>query len=440
MKLFAHASAPATSGDWLDTESWVRFGMRVVVWMFGGLIAFLALVSINGAVVAPGSVTVEGNYKTVQHLDGGIVSKILVKNGDRVKAGDVLVLLDDTQARATLAVTNSRLQDFLIQRTRLEAERGGKADYQLPAEVDPSNPDISKIVEAQKSLFDARRTSQFGQQSMLNERLTQLQGETQGLNAQLAATKKQRTINEKELASVQPLFDKGFVNQQRIAPLQRESARLEGETGRLMAELSKINSALAETELRAAQVDKEYLSQVADDLKTVEGRLAEQFETQKALADTLARTEVRSPVNGFVHGLTVHTEGGVITPASPLLQIVPDGARLIVEAQLQTQDIDKVHETQTASVNFPAFNASLTPRLQGQVKSVSPAQLTDKDGRSYFSAIVEISPEEIARIGKGHALVPGMPAEVFIETSSRSILSYLMKPLANALARTFREN
>jgi HlyD family secretion protein len=439
MSLLSFQSAPA-SRDWQGTEAWVRFGMRTVLGLFGGLVLFLALVSISGAVVTSGSVTVQGNYKSIQHLDGGIVSKIFVQNGDRVNAGDTLIKIDDTQTSASLAVTTGRLHDFQIQQARLEAERDKKSKFVLPAGIDPADPETATIIATQTSLFQARRNSQLGQQSVLNQRLAQLQDDIRGLQSQLGATKKQNDINSRELATVLPLFEKGFVNQQRVSPLQREAARLEGENGRLTSELAKISSSIGETELRMAQVEKEYLNQVVDDLRQVQAGLAEQSETRRALADRAQRTTIVAPVSGYVNALAVHTEGGVITAATPVMQIIPDSAKLLIEAQLAPQDIDKVHTGQSAMIRFPAFSAKSTPQIYGQVLKISPAQIVDNQGRSYFTTQIEITPDELAKIGKDHKLVPGMPAEVFIETTSHSMLSYLLKPLTDTVSRAFRES
>lgn len=432
--------AVAGADQWHATEPWVKLGNRTVVWLLGGLFLFAAFVSISGAVVATGTVTFESSYKTVQHLDGGIVRKILVKNGDRVDVGDVLVLLEDKEARASLTVSEGRVHDLLIQEARLTAEREGKDSFALPEGLDAADPAVKKIVASQQSLFRARSTSQKGQQSVLTQKVAQLQGEIKANAAEIDSARRQREINTKELESVMPLYEKGFVNQQRLSPLQRESARLDGEMQRLAAEGEKLKSALAETELRVAQGDKEYLSDVAAELQKVEAALAEEDEKRKAIEEKVARTEIRAPTSGRVHALAVHTEGGVITAATPILQIIPDSDRLVVEAQLQPRDIDKVRVGHAARVNFPAFNAKTTPKLNGTVGKVSPAQMTDKDGRSYFTAEIEIGPQELTRLGAEHQLVPGMPAEIFIETHERSILSYFLKPLSDAMSRAFRES
>ncbi len=427
---------------WHATDHWITIGNRTVYWLLGGMLLFTAVIPINGAVVATGTVTVESNYKTVQHLDGGIVAKILVRNGDRVAQSDVLVRLDDTAARTNLAVVKGRVNDQLVQQARLEAERDRKPQITLPPEVlaSASDPALAKIIGTQKSLFDARRAAHLGEVSVLQQRLAQLQAERGGIELQLSTRTREFDITTQELAGVKPLYEKGFANQQRYGGLQRDAARLEGEVGRLKSDHLRTLGALAEAELKILQSDKDYTQTVVDELKKVQATLAEQEESRTALNDKLERTEIKSPRAGRVHALAVHTEGGVIQSASTILQIIPEGEKLIVESQLQPQDIDKVYKGQTASIRFPAFNAKTTPRLDGTVMNISAAQITDNQNKSYFTAQIEISIEELKKLGAGHELKPGMPAEVYIETSSRSILSYFLKPLGDIMSRTFRES
>lgn len=435
----AIAVAAPSASDWHLTEPWIRRGTRVVTWMCGGMLAWMALVSISGAVLAPGRVTVESSYQTVQHFDGGIVRELLVRNGDAVKAGDVLMRLDPTDAAANLAVARQRVRDLSIQAARLEAERDRRDAFKLPPGLDAKDPDTQRIVTAQRAMFDARRTSRLGEQSVLLERKHQLDGEMRGVKAQLDAGRKQQAINDRELTSIRPLYDKGYVNQQRIAPLEREAARLEGEAGRLASEVSRVQASLMEVELRIQQSEKAFTTEVVDELRKVQATLAEQLESERSFAGRLARIDIRAPRSGRVHALKQHTIGGVITPASPILQVIPDDERLIITAELKTGDVDKVRAGQIAAVRFPAFDRATTPRLEGNVLRVSPAELTDQNGRSYFTAEVELAPAELARLGAGHVLVPGMPAEVYFETGAHSMLSYLVKPLADAIAHTFRD-
>lgn len=430
----------ADAGDPYATEPWVRAGNRVLLGLVGGL-ALFGLVSISGAVVATGVVNVESNYKTVQHLDGGIVSRILVKNGDIVKAGDVLLKLDETAVKASHSVAVARANDLLVQQARLEAERDGKDSLALPPELVRVNGDkaFDQLIETQRALFKARRASQSGEQAVLQQRKAQLAEEVKATERLLTARRKEVEINARELASVGPLFEKGFASQQRYLPIQREAARLEGDVGRLMAELAKARSGYAEAELKLAQSSKDILQGVVDELRKVQSQLAEVVEQRAALEDKLKRTDVRAPRAGRVHALAAHTEGGVIQAGGAIMQVVPEGERLLIDAQIQPQDIDKVRTGGPARIRFPGLAASQTPVLQATVLSVSAAQLADQQGRNYFLAQVVLAEGETDRLPRGHVLLPGMPAEVMIETGARSILSYLLKPLADVLFRTFRE-
>ncbi len=428
-----------TATDWHATEPWVRYGMRTVLFMCGGLLLSSVLFSVSGAVVASGTVSVEGDYKAVQHLEGGIVAKILVRNGDRVKNGQVLVRLDDTQSRASMDAISNKVAEYAIQEARLIAERDRKDSFELPVSVTLSEGDNAKVFAAQKMLFETRRTAYLGQQKVLNQRLIQSESDHAGAVSQLSARIKERDLNERELATVRPLFEKGYVNQQRVGPLEREAVRIGGEMGNLKAELVKLKSARSEVEVRIAQADKEYSQQAAEDLQKVQAQLAEQTEGKKASADRFARSEIRAPVAGVVHAMAVHTEGGVVQPASTLLQIVPEGRELLIEAKITPQDVDSVRPGQDATVRFSSFDSHTTPRLTGRVRKVSAAEITDNQGKSYFTTQIEVPPSELMKLENGQHLIPGMPAEVFLETRERTILSYFLKPLGDMMATAFRE-
>jgi HlyD family secretion protein len=434
--------APGAPSDWHDTAPWIRIGNFVTFGLLGGLFLWSAFVTISGAVVASGIVTVENNYKVIQHLDGGIVAKIIAKNGDQVAEGDVVLRLDDTQVRASHQVTLVRLFDVLVQQARLEAERDRKASFAVPTEIErrASEPEIARIVATQRKLFDARRTAREGELSVLRQRAAQVGDEAASVEAQLASRLKEQAIAVRELANLRPLFEKGFVSQGRIGPIEREAARLEGEVGRLRSELAKARGAISEIELKVLQIEKEFTQAVVDELRKVQAQAAELAEQRTALEDKLKRTVIRAPRSGRVHALAIHTEGGVVTPATAIMQIIPDGERLIIEAQIPPGEIDKVRKGLRAAIRFPAFSLKTTPRLDGVVLLVSAAQVTDQQGRSFFTVQIELSAGELKRLPRGHGLIPGMPAEIFIETESRSILSYFVKPLTDALARTFRES
>jgi HlyD family secretion protein len=427
---------------WPSTEPWISYG-KMVMAALGIVTLLFSFVSISGAVVASGSVAVESNTKTVQHLEGGIVQKILVKNGDLVKAGEVLIKLDDTQLRANLGVARGRTLDALTQQLRLEAERDDKPTFVLPAALlsAQGDPQLVRMFEAQHALFVARRTGRQGEQGVLKQKIEQLRNDLGGMQQQLEARRRELDFVARELKGVLPLYEKGFINQGRLSPLQRDEARLKGDVGRLVTDVEKAKSVMAEATLKLAQSDKDFQSQVADELRKALAQFTEASENLGSIEDRIQRAEIRAPRRGRINGLTVTTEGGVVQAGSPLLQVVPDDEKLIVEAKIQPQDVDKVRGGLGAVVKFPAINARSTPRLEGVVTTVSPATLKDQDqqNKPYYLVQVELPPEELARLGAEHRLIPGMPAEVYIETNPRSILSYVVKPIADLLSHLGRD-
>jgi HlyD family secretion protein len=439
LSLLTAFSPPAVDArDWHATEPWVKYGLRVVTLLLAGMVA-ASVIPINGAVVTQGTVSVEGDYKTVQHLEGGIVAKILVKNGDIVKQGDVLVQLDDIQSKASMMVSSSKVIDLLIQEARLIAGRDRKESFEIPDGIDITVPETAKIAAAQTALFEAKRRAYLGQQRVVNEKLTQAESEIKTNEIQISSRKRERDLNSQELATVMPLFEKGYVNQQRVGPLQREAARLDGEINTLKAETNKVKASRAEMEARLSQTDKEYSQQAAEDLQKVQAVLAEQTEAKKALSDKLSRTDIRAPVAGTIHALALHTLGGVVQPGSTLLQIIPKTEKITILARLTPHDIDKAHVGQTANVRFSSFDSHTTPRLKGEVRTISAAEIADKEGKTYFTAEIDIPAGEASKLESDQKLLPGMPAEVYLETRSRMILSYILKPLTDMMARAFRE-
>lgn len=422
---------------------WIALGVAVVLALPGGMAAWSAVAEVNGAVIGQGTVTVESNVKTVQHLDGGIVSEILVRNGDRVEEGDVLIRLDETTARADLGVITARLNELYAQKARLESEQVGAASIVFPqtltsaAETDER---IAALLHSQRSLFSARFSRQSGEKVLLKQQIDQLGEQVNGLASEHEAKLLQAKLIGQERDSIRPLLAQGLYTQSRFLALEREAARLDGDIGKLAGDLAKTKIAITETELKIVQIDKDYMQTVLTELGDADSKIVELEERRIAAANTLARAIVRAPRSGSVHNLAVHTVGGVVLPAHPILEIVPDRDQLIIEARVPPAEVDQIRDGQPATVRFAAFDRRSTPILTGRVKTVSPAQLSDRaTGAPYFSVIVEVPPEELARLGAGRQLVPGMPADVFIQTGARTVLSYLMKPLTDAVAHAFRE-
>ncbi len=432
-----HASDTADSRDWSTSSAYVRIGLWLVAGLCVVILGFGSVVSINGAVVTSGTVTVESRYQTVQHLDGGLVQKIHVENGDRVAAGDILVTLDKTANAAELGVLEARISGLTIQRLRLEAERDDKADFQVPATL-RRTPELRAIVASQRALFAARQATRGGEDSMLARRVSQLEAQLDGLEAQRTARISERDLAYQERDGLRQLFKKGYANKQRLNAIERQAARLAGDVGRLESEVARVKVAISEARLAKAQARTAFLEKVVDELRRIQQSI-EELETQKtAIADKVARAVIRAPRSGTVHALAVNTEGGVIEAARPILQIIPADERLIVLAHVRPRDIDKVRAGLDADVRFTAFQASQTPRLTGTVLRVSPAELQSSDGATYFTTQIAIAPAELSKIGGIAKLVPGMPADVFIRTEARSILSYILKPLTDSMAGALR--
>lgn len=422
---------------------WIMFGIFVVFALPGSIFAWSAMTEISGAVIGRGIVSVETNIKIVQHLDGGIVSEIRVRNGDHVREGDILLRLDDTAPRASLGIITARLNELYTQKARLDSEHIGATEIAFPADLikaASTDPHTAALLKAQRSLFLARQDRRVGEQSLLQRQSEQLGEQIRGLTAEYQARTRQSELIDQELESVRPLRSQGLYTQSRFLSLEREAARLKGEIGKLAGDIARMQVAVTETKLKIAQVDKNYLQTILTDLREAEGRIAELEEQRVAAADRLSRIDIRASRSGYVHNLATHTVGGVISPAHPIMEIIPDNDRLIIEAHVPPNDISQIREQQSSTIRFVSFDQKTTPSIQGRVKKISPAQLTDPaTGASYFGVIIEVDPQEIARLGPGKHLIPGMPAETFIQTSARTVLSYLMKPLSDALTHAFRE-
>ncbi len=421
--------------------SYLRFGLATVLLLILGAGGWSAWASISGAVIAPGVVAVEGKPKVIQHIDGGIVGEILVRDGDRVEAGDVLIKLDPTAIQASLAIVESKWHEALVRKSRLEAELAGAEEPLPPTELWPllEQPSVREMIRGQRKLFDARQTSTAGQIEQLEMRVAHYREQIDNLDALHQAKKKQAGLVDLELDSLRKLHAKGHTPTTRVRALEQDSARLEGETAEHLAEIAQTKGALAEAEAQILQVQHDLQEKVATELRDVIATIRELREERVAALDKLKRIEIRSPVGGLVHGQNVHTIGGVITPTEPVMQIVPQDDRLIVEARVEPQNIDQLHVGQIAALRFPAFNQRTTPELDGHVINVSADRLEDQvSGMAYYQAIIEIPKDQLDRLN-GLALLPGMPVEGFIKTGERTALSYLVKPLTDQLQHAFRE-
>jgi HlyD family secretion protein len=416
-------------------------GLTVVVLLAGGLGGWASTAEISGALIAPGSIVVESSVKKVQHPTGGVVGEVRAHDGDLVKAGDVVVRLDDTVTKANLAIVTKNLDGMLARAARLQAEQQGLDKIVFPAALlDRANdPDVKDVMASEAKLFEVRTTGRVGQKQQLRERITQLKEEIAGLEAQAKAKDQEIALVDKELVGVRTLYDQHLVQLTRLTTLERDSARLVGERAQYVASMAQAKGKITETELQIIQVDKDMVSDVSKDLREANDKIGEYVERKVTAEDQLRRVDIRAPQDGMVEQSTVHTVGGVITAGDAIMLIVPQADDLQVEAKVNPQDIDKLQIGEKTLLRLSAFNQRTTPELNGAVIRVSPDVTTDqRTGQSYYTIRVSMPPAEVARLGEVK-LIPGMPVEAFVQTGNRTMLAYLIKPLHDQLMRAFRE-
>ncbi len=416
-------------------------GGAVVLLLTGGVGVWAGTMQIAGALIAPGTIVVDSNVKKIQHPTGGVVGEVHAHDGDRVRAGDLLVRLDDTVARANLAIVTKGLTELEARKARLSAERDRADTVSFPDDLlkRSDDPEVAQVLTAERKLFDLRRAARAGQKAQLRERIEQLGKEINGFTSQQTSKEKEVTLIERELAGVRDLFQKNLVPITRVTALERDGTRLDGERGQLIASIAQAKGKVAELNLQIIQVDEDASSEVAKEMRETDGKIGEYVERKIAAADQLKRTDIRSPQDGTVFQSTVHTVGGVIPAGEPIMLVVPDAEKLAVEAKVNPQDIDKVQVSQSAVLRFSAFDTRTTPEISGKVTRVSADTTVDqRTGLSYYTIRIGLERDQTARLGNAK-LVPGMPVDAFVQTGERTVMSYLMKPLSDQIVRAFRE-
>lgn len=413
------------------------FGTLVVLLLFGVAGGWATITQISGAVVAPGQLVVEGNVKKVQHPTGGVVGKLLVKDGDHVKANDILVKLDETSAKANLAILNNSIVEFSIRRARLVAELQGANEFEISAALKSETDEgqIEIIVAQEKAMLSTRYNSRQSLKSQLIERINQLRDEIGGLEDQVAAKQAEAKIVDAQLNTLEKLYGQKLAPLQRVEDAHKEVARLKGEVGSLTGSIAQTKGKISETNLQILQIDQDNLTEVSKELRETESKLSEVSEHAVAARDQLQRIDIRAPQDGVIYQLSVHNVGGVIGPGEAIMTIVPEGGSLSVEAKISPTDIDQVFVGQNTNLKFSAFNQRTTPEASGQVEFVSPDLVVDPHtGAGYYVTRIKIKTST-----SDLKLVPGMPVEAFINTGNRSVLSYIVKPLSDQIARAFKE-
>ncbi len=428
-----------------DTDTSLRrfqiVGFLSIFAIFGVFGVWSAMANIQGAVIAPSVMTAESFNKKIQHKEGGIVRLINVKDGDFVTEGQELVVLDDTETKSELAIVSALLTELSTKRARIEAQRDGLNDIVFPADIlaRQDDPIVAKIMQGQITLFNARQAAISGKKQQLQQQIGQLKEEIAGLAAQQDATEQQIKLIGKELVGLKKLEKQGLVQISRVLSMEREKARLDGQRGDLVANRARAEGKIGEVNVAIIQLEEEDRAQYLTELRDVESRLAELTEREVAASSRLGRTIIRAPQDGTVYQTTVHTIGGVIAPGEPLMLILPKGDELVLQAQVSPSDIDQVRQGQAALVRFPSLKDRFTPELKAVVDNVAAdTTQADKNTPPYYAVRLKLRQQDLKELGL-HKLKPGMPAEAFIQTDERTPLSYLLKPLADQLAHTFRE-
>jgi HlyD family secretion protein len=422
----------------------IRAGILVIGLFFGGLGWWAATAPIAGAAIAPGVVSPDGSRRTVQHLEGGIIRRILVRDGSVVHAGEPLIELEDVQARAGFELLETRLQTLTAAQARLLAEQVNAAGIHFPGwlvEAASDHPTALEAMVTQRALFATRAKARADRKAILEQQIAQLQEEIAGLEAQIRADGRQIDLFAEEIDGVEQLYRKGLARKARLLTLKRDRAEVEGNRAERQAAIARAQHSIGEARLQVIAQDTDLLDKVNEELSQTQSDLAEAEQRLAASRDVLERTLIKAPIDGTVVELRFRTPGGVIRPGEPILEIVPDDEELLVDARVSRMDIDVVRKGLPARIMLPAFKQRNMPRIEGRVRQVSADAITDpQTGQSFYRARVEVDPARLAALQPAVVLTPGMPAEVYIMTGERTVLDYLLRPLYDSLRRAFREN
>jgi HlyD family secretion protein len=433
-------ATPSTSAG-ASIRRHIVIGSVLVAGLALGLGGWASTAEISGALIAPGTIVVDSNIKKVQHPTGGVVGEVRVHDGDRVKAGDILVRLDETVTKANLAIVTKGLNELYARKARLGAERDGADTLAVPRELagNIDNPDVKEAMDSERKLFELRRKTRLGQKDQLQQRIQQLQEQITGLVAQQDAKARELGFIDQELTGVRDLWKKNLVQLNRLTALERDEAKIQGERGALIATAAEAKGRISEIQLQILQIDQQFSSDVAKELRETDSKIGEAVERKVTAEDQLRRIDIRAPQDGVVFQSTANTVGGVIAAGDSIMLVVPQSDTLSVEVKVEPKDVDLVAFGQPVVLRFSAFNQRTTPELNGTVQRVAAdTNIDQRTGQSYYLVRIAIAADEVERLGPVK-LTPGMPVEAFIQTGERTLVAYLVKPLRDQLMRSFRE-
>jgi HlyD family secretion protein len=418
-----------------------RAGSVLMILFLVGFVGWGTLVPLAGGAVAPAVISPDGDKKTVQHLEGGIIAKLLVREGDVVKAGQPLVVLEAVQPKAMYDMLIAQRGTLLASQARLTAEQAGLSEVDFPAELlNTTDQRLAALVEGQRQLFDARLTAHVARKRVLRQRIEQLNEQIIGLQAQVDSSNSQLRLIAEELEGKEQLWAKNIVTKPEILKLKRQIAEIEGRRGEYMGAIAKAKQQIGETDLQILTSDAERADQITTQLEQGRTELATVTEKLHSSTDILKRTIITAPLPGTILNMRFKTEGGVLKPGESILDIVPAEDMLLIDARVSPTDIDAVRAGLAAKVQLTAYSGRSMPRINGIVRSVSADRLTDEATRQpYYLARVQVDREEVKRVDSRIELMSGMPAEVLIVTGERTMAEYIFQPFLDALWRSFRE-
>ena len=424
-----------------NARPYIFAGLFTVVVLIGGLIAWSTTARIDGAVIAPGTVVVESNRKAVQHLEGGVIGEILVREGDQVEAGQVLIRLDKTIEQSNLAVIVDQMNELKARQARLRAEIDGSDEIAFDADLAAlaETPKVRAVMNGQKELFEARRSTREGQRGILEQRIANFRDQIKGLKEQHAARSRQIDLVRDELKGVESLNKKGLAPITRVLELKRQLTQIEAQRAEHTTDIARSTNSIGEVKLQMIQVDRDLRETANTELRDIQARIQGLVERRVGAEARLARVEITAPQAGTVLALKAHTVGGVVQAGETIMEIVPGDDRLVLQAQVLPQDVNKVQAGQKSRIRLTAFDQQVTPEVFGTLLNVSADKLEDRRGAaSYYVARIAIDDAELAKL-QDVALVPGMPAEIFIQTGERVAISYILKPLLGNFERAFKD-
>ncbi|MGP2491685.1 HlyD family type I secretion periplasmic adaptor subunit [Mesorhizobium sp. PUT5] len=420
---------------------YITAGYITLLLTFGVFGTWAATAPLASAVVASGTVSVESNRKTVQHLEGGIVSEIVAKEGEIVKPGDIVLKLDPTQAQGAYSVLRNRLSVLRVTEARLNAESASASAIELPQDLqDADDATVKQSIKLQQTIFDDRKRTRDGQIAILNDRISQLGEAVDGLDQQRVAIDNQVSSLDEEIERLTKGKASGVVATNQLASVTRARLDMQGNHGQIASEIAKLRQTISETKLQIVQVNQEYVERAGNELRDIRDQLNETGERTDVARDVLQRTVVRAPVYGMLQNIRVHTIGGVIRAAEPVLDIIPLDDDLIVTAKIRPIDIDSVHVGLDAEVRFSSFSARTTPAIFGKVTVLSQDVIepTQAGQEPYYQARIQVDTKTIPLDLRGR-LLPGMPADVIVATGERTLVQYLVKPLTDTFHKSMKE-